>query len=92
MAIYQVLYWKDIPAQVKVFEQGRRPVSRPLPGFFQEEIDRVAMEEGLAGTDDYLNQWQWSAKQERPGSVQEVLDALVSELEQQWSGIGEAKK
>ena len=46
------------------------------------------MEEGLAGTDDYLNQWQWSAKQERPGSVQEVLDALVSELEQQWSGIG----
>ena len=33
-----------------------------------------------------------SAKQERPGSVQEVLDALVSELEQQWSGLGEAKK
>ena len=88
MAIYQVLYWKDIPAQVKVSEEGRRPVSRPLPGYFQEEIDRVAMEEGLAGTDDYLNQWQWSAKQERPGSVQEVLDALVSELEQQWSGIG----
>ena len=87
MAIYQVLYWKDIPAQVKVFEQGRRPVSRPLPGYFQEEIDRVVMEKGLAGTDDYLNQWQWSAKQERPGSVQEVLDALVSELEQQWSGI-----
>ena len=88
MAIYQVLYWKDIPAQVKVFAQGRRPVSRPLPSYFQEEIDRVAMEEGLAGTDDYLNQWQWSAKQERPGSTEEVLDALVSELEQQWSGIG----
>ena len=87
MAIYQVLYWKDIPAQVKVFEEGRRPVSRPLPAYFQEEIDRVAMEEGLAGTDDYLNQWQWSAKQERPGSAQQVLDALVSELEQQWSDI-----
>ena len=88
MAIYQVLYWKDIPAQVKVSEQGKRPVSRPLPDYFQEEIDRMAMEEGLAGTDDYLNQWEWSAKQERPGSTEEVLDALVRELEQQWSGIG----
>ena len=51
MAKYQVLYWKHIPAQVKVFAEGTRPLARPMPERFQEEIDRIAMREGLAGTD-----------------------------------------
>ncbi|MDE2754959.1 MAG: virulence factor [Acidobacteriota bacterium] len=83
MAQYQILFWKDIPAQIKVY-QGRRGVSRPLPDRFQVEIDRVAMAEGLAGTDDYLDQWHWSAKQERSGTTQEVLDSLAEELEREF--------
>jgi hypothetical protein len=82
MVKYQVLYWKHVPAQVKVFEEGKRPISRQLPDRFQKEIDRIAMVEGLAGTDDYLNQWQWSPKQEREGTAEDVANALVSELEQ----------
>ena len=46
MAEYQGLYWREIPAQVRVFD-GRRPVSAKMPERFQEEIDRIAMEEGL---------------------------------------------
>ncbi|MBI1791536.1 MAG: virulence factor [Acidobacteria bacterium] len=84
MAQYQVLYWRHIPAQVKAFEAGKRPVSRPLPDRFQEEIDRVAMQEGLVGNDDYLNQWQWSPKQEREGSAEQVAGAVAKELEEQW--------
>ena len=80
MAEYQILYWRDIPAQLKAFE-GKKPISRPLSDRFQVEIDRVAMENGLYGTDDYLDQWQWSEKQEREGSAEEVLDALAAELE-----------
>ena len=38
MVQYQILYWKDIPAQIKVYE-GRRAVSRQLPERFQIEID-----------------------------------------------------
>ena len=34
---YQVMYWRDIPAQVRVFD-GRKPVSRTTPERFQEEI------------------------------------------------------
>lgn len=83
MAQYQILFWKDIPAQIKVYE-GRRGVSRPLPDRFQVEIDRVAMAEGLAGTDDYLDQWHWTAKQERPGTTREVLDGLAEELEREF--------
>ena len=80
MAEYQILYWRNIPAQLKAFE-GKKPVSRPLTERFQEEIDRVAMEDGLYGTDDYLEQWQWSERREREGSAEEVLDALSAELE-----------
>ncbi|MGA2985062.1 MAG: virulence factor [Terriglobia bacterium] len=80
MVKYQILYWMNVPSQVKVFEQGKRPVTRQMPERFQVEIDRIAMEEGLAGTDDYLNQWQWTPKKEREGTAEEVADALVREL------------
>jgi hypothetical protein len=81
MVKFQILYWKHVPSQVKVFEEGKRPVSRQLPGRLAE-IDQIAMEEGLTGTDDYLNQWQWTPKKEREGSAEEVADALVRELQQ----------
>jgi hypothetical protein len=83
MAKYQILYWQDIPAQVKAYD-GARPVSRPLPERYQPAIDRAAMEQGLAGTHAYLEQWRWSAKLERPGSAAEVLDAVYEELAAQW--------
>ena len=79
MVKYQVLYWKHIPSQVKVFEEGKRPVSRQLPDRLAE-IDRIAMQEGLTSTDDYLNLWQWTPKKEREGTADEVADALVLEL------------
>lgn len=82
MADYQVLYWREIPAQVRVFD-GRRPVSAKMPERFQEEIDRVAMEEGLEGSDDYLDQWKWTKKLERLGTVDEVMKALLAELEEE---------
>ena len=81
MAIYQVLYWKDIPAQVRVLGEGGRARSRQMPERFQQEIDARAMQEGLLGTDEYLQHWQWSEKRERDLPVEELLDAIVRELE-----------
>jgi hypothetical protein len=81
MAEYQILYWKDIPAQIKVFETGKRPIARVLPDRYQQEIDRVAMREGLHGSDAYLDQWHWGEKQDRPGSAEEVAEALLTEFE-----------
>ena len=80
MATYQILYWREIPAQLRIYEDGR-PKSYSLPQKFQVEIDRVAMEEGLAGTDDYLDQWQWSEKLEMEGEGSEVAARLATELE-----------
>ncbi len=83
MTVYQVLYWRDIPAQVRVYH-GKRPVNRQMPEWFQLEIDRVAMAEGLAGTDAYLDQWQWTEKKERAGSAEIVMEALIEEIEREY--------
>lgn len=84
MASYRILSWHGIPAQVKAFEQGGRPRSAVLSERWQQEIDRVAMRQGLAGTDAYLEGWEWSATLERPGTVDELLSAVVAELEAGW--------
>ncbi|MBT4611212.1 MAG: hypothetical protein HOM68_26350 [Gemmatimonadetes bacterium] len=75
----QILYWRNIPAQVRVFAE-RRPISAQLPERFQLHIDRVAMREGLAGTDEYLAQWQWSDKQECDGDPHEILRQTIDTL------------
>ena len=83
MTKYQVLYWRDIPAQVRVY-RGRRPLSRQMPDWFQQEIDRVAMRDGLTGTDAYLDEWHWSEKQEWTGEEKEaetVAEAILKRLE-----------
>ena len=79
MAAYQILYWRDIPAQVRVFD-GRRPLTEQLPDRFQQHIDRIAMREGLVDSDEYLDQWQWTEKRDREGSPEELLEALIEEL------------
>ncbi len=84
MARYRILAWKDIPAQVQVTDDAGTRVNRMLPGWFGAEIDRVAMREGLAGTDDYLEMFEWSDEAERAGTAEEVADAVVAELISAW--------
>ena len=83
MAGYQILAWQGIPSVVRAFDADGRAVSQQLPDWFQQEIDRQAMEQGLIGSDEYLAQWEWSERQERPGTAEAVLAEVVAELEQQ---------
>lgn len=87
MARYRILSWRGIPAQVKVFPEEGRPLSRALTERFQQEIDRVAMREGLSASADYLAHWAWSEDLERPGEPEEVLGAVVEELEATWESV-----
>ncbi len=80
MARYQVLYWQDVPSLVRVFADDGTPVSHQLPDWFQQEIDRRAMEQGLIGSDAYLEQWRWGEPQERPQSGDELVETLVGEF------------
>ena len=56
-----VIWWRDIPAQV-VAKSGRVNAKAELSQRFQLAIDRAAMEAGLFGTDDYLNEWRRDAR------------------------------
>jgi hypothetical protein len=76
----RVLYWQEIPSLLRATAEDGTQVSRQLPDWFQQEIDRVAMEQGLVGSDAYLEQWHWSEPQEREGSAAEVLDVVEAEL------------
>lgn len=80
---YQVVYWRDIPAQVKL-RQGPARLSRQLPDRFQDSIDRAAMEAGLIGTDSYLAQWRTSDWEERDGDSKSVAKALVTEIDEAY--------
>ena len=57
MTTYQIVYWRDIPAQVKV-GTGRKRAARQMSLRFQEAIDRAAMRSGLLILDDYLAEWR----------------------------------
>jgi Virulence factor len=78
----RVLYWQDIPSLIRVTTPDGTQLSRQLPDRFQQEIDRVAMQQGLVGSDSYLQHWQWRDSQPREGSLDEVLDEVEAELMQ----------
>lgn len=84
MATYRVMSWRGIPSQVKVTDDTGATVSMMLPGYFQQEIDRVAMAEGLVGSDQYLEAWAWSDEAEREGSADDVAAAVFDELVAAW--------
>ena len=80
MATYKILYWQEVPSQVKA-EDDQDDVNLPMPQRFMDRVDRLAMQRGLQGTDDFLDQWHWSDEEERDGSAKEVAEAVVAELE-----------
>jgi len=80
MTKLQILYWQDLPSLVRATGDDGSQVTRQLPDSFQQEIDRVAMELGLIGSDAYLEQWHWSDAEERAGSPAEVADAAEQEI------------
>lgn len=94
MAKYQILYWKDIPSVVEASD-GSDSVKLQLSDRFQMLIDAVAMHLGMAGTDEYLDQWEHGDEQDRPGRAREVAEAIVKDLEARFAefrdrGLGPA--
>jgi len=83
MATYKILYWQAIPSQVRA-EDEQDDVTVPMPERFMAQIDQMAMQTGIAGSDAYLDQWHWSDEEERAGSAQEVAEAVAAELAEQW--------
>ncbi len=81
MAIYKILYWQEIPTQIRAEDDDGDEVSVELDGKFLQQIDILAAKRGLQAADDYLAQWKWSEEAEREGSARKVAEALKAELE-----------
>jgi Virulence factor len=80
MATYKILYWQEIPTQIKV-EDDSDDVTLMLEDKFMKQVDILAAKRGLQSADDFLAQWKWSDEEERDGSAREVAEALKAELE-----------
>ena len=81
------MYWKEIPAQVQA-KGDDGTVSAQMDPRFQEGIDAIAMFDGSAGTDDYIDAWNWRDVGELAGNTagvsQKVADHLNSQFPQDF--------
>jgi len=81
MAKYKILYWHDIPSQVRATDENGR-VGKKLPVRFQLANDEAAMKVGLTGDDNYTAGFQWSDEEERVGTAEDVAEAIIAELDE----------
>lgn len=79
MPTYRILAWRSIPTQVEVTADDGSIVKRPMARWFLQEASRIAMREGVAGTDEYLAAFAWSEPRTRAGAPEDVLAAVVAE-------------
>ena len=86
MARYRIMYWKHIPQSITVEGQGRT-IKKELSQKIQNAIDAYAMAAGLTSTTDYAKEYKRGNWMERDGSPEEVAEALLSELETEFSKI-----
>jgi hypothetical protein len=73
------MYWKEIPAQVRATD-ANGSISVPLDDRFQVGIDAIAMVDGSAGTDDYLDAWHWNDYAEVDGAAEEVARSVAADI------------
>lgn len=86
MARYQILYWQDIPSQIRA-EDDDDEIKILLAQRFQDRIDQAAAERGAESTDDYLAGWKWGEMEDRDGSAAEVAAAIEQELSSKFSSF-----
>ena len=75
----RIMYWKEIPVQVKA-DDGGTPISEPLDKRFQQGIDAVAMFDGSVGTDEYWIGWEWKEIGDVPGSAKAAASAIADRI------------
>lgn len=84
MAQLQIVYWRDIPAQV-IIRKGRRALAkRQLPERFEQAIDRCAMKIGAKDSEAYLAEWRKADPVDVDGDPEDVADAEATRLDQEF--------
>jgi len=81
-----VIYWRDIPAQVKA-QAGRERASAKLPDRFMASVDAAATKSGLTSEEDYIVEWREEVREcgsdlhaEVDREVTRIADSYPSDL------------
>ena len=82
-AKFQVLYWQDIPSEIKAWDDFDE-IKLSLPPRFAEQIDASAQRQGHIQSDAYMAHLRWSEAAERSGTPEEVASAVKQELESRF--------
>lgn len=82
--LYQIVYWRDIPAQIRL-RAGRERRSYSLPPRFQEAIDEAAMLSRATSTESYLEEWRTSEWQSMDGELEQLAIDLITALEAEFT-------
>ena len=83
MAYYQILYWQNIPTQIKVWDDFDE-IKIEMPPRFMVKVDQAAKEKGLVDNEEYLAQWNWGEEKEVDGEPEEVAEKIKQELEEKF--------
>lgn len=82
---YQIIYWRDIPVQIKVRDNNAGRASRPLSPRFQKTVHRAAFRAKAISGFDYIREWRPSGWVEREEAAEILLAAISAELENAYS-------
>ena len=74
MATYRILFWKEIPTQIKYIDDLNATKSYILSDFFQQAVDSIAMFDGSVNSDEYLNAWSWGDETETNFKPEEIVN------------------
>ena len=72
MAKVRVMYWKEIPVQIKAQDEWEE-VSVMLDDRFQQGVDSVSMLDGSSSSEDYMMGWQWGPVTDVFGDARDVV-------------------
>ena len=78
-----IVFWRDIPAQV-IVGKGRRGAKVQLPERFEQAIDRCAMKIGAKDADTYLAEWRKADAYDVAGEQEQVARAEAARLEAEY--------
>lgn len=84
MAKFKILYWHEIPSQVRAEDENGRSSVR-LSDRFQDAIDSAAMAARLFGSDEYTDGFIWQAATEMEGNAEDVAKRVAAEIEEKFS-------
>ena len=98
MTTYRIMYWHDIPYQIKAQDE-KGVVKRQLSARFYQAINSAAIARQKYEDNAYMNGWKWAEKQTVESGAKELAEQLANELELNYSKeklrellLGHAKK